>query len=147
VNSLFTIGFTQKGAKKFFDLLAASSVKKLIDVRLNNTGQLSGFAKKDDLSYFLKRICAIEYVHMPSLAPTADILSAYKKKTMSWEEYEKRFVDLIHVRKIERELTVTDAESSCLLCSEHKPHKCHRRLVAEYLNDQWGTRLTVKHLV
>jgi uncharacterized protein YeaO (DUF488 family) len=84
---------------------------------------------------------------MPNLAPTADILSAYKKKSLSWDEYAKRFLDLIHARKIERDLSATDAESSCLLCSEHKPHKCHRRLVAEYLNDQWGTRLTVKHLV
>jgi len=147
MNQLYTIGFTQKGAKKFFDLIESSSVKRLIDVRLNNTGQLSGFAKKDDLSYFLRRICSIDYVHMPNLAPTQDILAAYKKKAMTWEEYERRFVDLMHVRKVERELTISDAESSCLLCSEHKPHKCHRRLVAEYLNDHWGTKLTVKHLI
>jgi uncharacterized protein (DUF488 family) len=146
VISVYTIGFTQKSAESFFNLLKENSVKRLVDVRLNNTGQLSGFAKKDDLSYFLKSICSIDYIHLPLLAPTADILSAYQKKALSWEEYAKRFADLLHIRKIESSLNISELHSSCFLCSEHKPHKCHRRIVVEYLNAQWNSQLMVKHL-
>jgi hypothetical protein len=43
-------------------------VKRLLDVRLNNVSQLAGFAKRDDLAYFLQTICGIEYVHEQLLA-------------------------------------------------------------------------------
>ena len=80
---LFTIGFTRKSAAKFFEGLKKAGVRKLIDTRLNNTSQLSGFAKQDDLKYFLDQICGIEYSHDLSLAPTKDILDGYKKKQIS----------------------------------------------------------------
>jgi uncharacterized protein (DUF488 family) len=99
--------------------------------------QLAGFTKKDDLRYFTKAICNIEYVHLPELPPTADILDPYKKaKNGDWQLYERQFVDLMRSRHIEttsREIL----EGGCLLCSEEKPHHCHRRLVAEYLKEQW----------
>ena len=147
MKDLFTIGFTQKGAERFFELLMTAGVETVIDVRLNNTGQLSGFAKKDDLAYLLRTIVAIAYRPMPILAPTGDLLAAYQKRILPWEEYRRRFIDLMRARKIERELSPSDAQSSCLLCSEHQPHRCHRLLVAEYLNAHWRTQLTVKHLV
>jgi uncharacterized protein (DUF488 family) len=134
---IFTIGFTKKSAEAFFTRLQNAGVKRLVDVRLNNISQLAGFTKKDDLRYFLKAICDIEYVHLPELAPTAEILDAYKKqKNGGWELYEHRFLDLMRSRQIEN--TARDLlADGCLLCSEEKPLHCHRRLVAEYLKEHW----------
>lgn len=144
---VFTIGFTQKKADKFFGLIKSSNVERVIDVRLNNISQLSGFAKRDDLKYFLRVICDSDYVHVPDLAPTKDILDAYKKKVITWEEYEDKFLNLIAQRNVERSLDLSLLENGCLLCSEHKPHHCHRRLVVEYLNNALDINLDVKHLV
>ncbi len=134
---LYTIGFTKTTAEHFFDRLKKSGAKKLIDVRLNNVSQLSGFAKRDDLRYFSETICGIGYQHVPKLAPTKNILDDFKKKKGDWTECEMKFLDLMVDRKIE-ELNKEDMDGSCLLCSEDKPHHCHRRLVAEYLRDKWG---------
>ena len=142
---IFTIGFTKKSAEQFFDNLQTAGVKRVVDVRLNNVSQLSGFAKKNDLAYFLKQICGMEYTHLPSLAPTKDILDAYKKKRGSWATYERAFIDLMAARKIENEIEQETLEDACLLCSEDKPHYCHRRLVAEYLREYWGN-VEIKHL-
>jgi len=131
---LFTIGFTQKSAEKFFETLIKSGVKTLIDTRLNNVSQLAGFAKKNDLQYFLKQIGGIDYVHILDLAPTKDILDEYKKNKGDWGVYEKKFLNLISERAIEKKVTPELINHGCLLCSEAKPHNCHRRLVAEYLS-------------
>lgn len=143
---IFTIGFTQKNAETFFGFLRASNVSTLIDVRLNNISQLAGFAKRDDLKYFLKELCGIEYVHNPDLAPTKDILNSYKKGDISWEAYEDKFLNLMSRRHIERQIKPELLNHGCLLCSEHEPHFCHRRLVVEYLNKHSDFDLLVKHL-
>jgi len=143
---LFTIGFTKKTAEIFFGKLCDAGVKRVIDIRLNNVSQLAGFAKKDDLSYFLKTICAIEYVHVPELAPTQDILDGYKKHKGDWEVYEKKFMELMIKRAIENKLSRELFDNACLLCSEDKPHHCHRRLVAEYLQSKWGD-IEITHIL
>ena len=143
---LFTIGFTKKSAETFFTRLKDSGVKRLVDVRLNNVSQLAGFAKKDDLRYFTKAICNIEYVHLPQLAPTAEILNPYKKaKNGDWELYERQFLELIRARHIESTTPRELLDGACLLCSEEKPHHCHRRLVAEYLKDKWSD-VDIEHI-
>jgi|SRR5215469_3211945 len=134
---LFTIGFTKKSAETFFTRLKTADVKRLVDVRLNNVSQLAGFTKKDDLRYFAKAICNIEYVHMPALAPTQDMLDEYKKKRGDWRVYERRFLDLINSRRIEETTSREALDGACLLCSEETPDRCHRRLVAEYLKEKW----------
>ena len=141
-----TIGFTQTTAEGFFERLLKAKVRKVIDVRLHNTSQLAGFAKADDLSYFLRKIGGIQYVHQPLLAPTDAMLKAYKKEKGDWSAYERQFLSLMAERRIEERLQPESLDSACLLCSEAKPHHCHRRLVCEYLNDRWGSRLTVRHL-
>ncbi len=133
---IFTIGFTKTSAENFFWRLGQSGARKIIDVRLNNVSQLAGFAKRDDLKYFANTICGMEYQHVPKLAPTKDILDAYKKNKGSWEDYELKFLDLMAERKIEK-MHRSALDGACLLCSEDKPHHCHRRLVAEYLKDAW----------
>lgn len=142
---VFTIGFTKKDAAQFFELLRRSGAKRVVDVRLNNVSQLAGFAKKNDLSFFLKEICGMDYVHLPELAPTQDILDDYKKRKGDWPTYERRFLDLMSHRRIEERVPKEILAEGCLLCSEAQPHHCHRRLVAEYLNRTWGS-VDVLHL-
>lgn len=142
---LYTIGFTKTTAESFFSRLSKAGVKKVVDVRLNNISQLAGFAKKNDLQYFLKTICRIGYEHRPDLAPTQDILDAYKKHRGDWEIYEQRFLELMARRKIEDAIPRLAVDEACLLCSEDQPHHCHRRLVAEYLRKKWGD-LDIIHL-
>lgn len=140
---LYTIGFTKTSAERFFSALRTAGVKRVVDVRLNNTSQLSAFAKKDDLKFFLKEILGASYVHMPELAPTQDILDAYKKKKGEWTEYEQRFRQLMESRRVDETIQQSALHESCLLCSEHEPDFCHRRLVAEFLSERWGNVDTI----
>lgn len=133
---LFTIGFTKTSAQNFFNRMNDAGVKKVVDVRLNNVSQLAGFAKRDDLKYFSKELCNASYQHLPGLAPTKDILDDYKKNKGTWEDFESKFRQLMAERKIEN-TNKENLDGGCLLCSEDKPHNCHRRLVAEYLKEKW----------
>ncbi len=142
---LFTIGFTKKTAEAFFTKLSKAGVKRVIDIRLNNVSQLAGFAKRDDLRYFLKTICNIDYIYNPEFAPTKDIMEAYKKRKGDWSVYEKRFLALLAERKPEENISRELFDGGCLLCSEDKPDNCHRRLVAEYLSEKWGN-MEIVHL-
>lgn len=142
----YTIGFTQKSAESFFKNINDAEIKTLIDVRLNNVSQLAGFAKKNDLKYFLETLCNTSYIHMPDFAPTKAMLNAYKKKEISWHSYEDKFLNLISQRHVERIISPELIDNSCFLCSEHQPHLCHRRLVVDYLNEQLNLNLTIRHL-
>src|SRR5882762_6701513 len=102
---VFTIGFTKKTAKQFFDTLRLAGAKRVVDVRLNNVSQLAGFAKRDDLAFFLKEICGIDYVHVPDLAPTQEMLDEYKKLKGDWKTYEARFLDLMSKRRIQEAIS------------------------------------------
>jgi uncharacterized protein (DUF488 family) len=142
---IFTIGFTKKTAEIFFTRLRDAGVKRVVDVRLNNVSQLAGFAKKEDLRFFARAICAAEYVHAEDLAPTQEMLDTYKKKKGDWAEYEKEFVELIRGRRVEKSAKEEVVDRSCLLCSEETAEHCHRRLVAEYLQEKWPD-VTIEHL-
>lgn len=142
---LYTIGFAQKGAKQFFERLRGAGVVKLIDIRLKNVSQLAGFAKRDDLEYFLEVILGCAYEHRPHWAPTEDILEGFKKKRLDWAEYERRFQALLVKRLDGKNLRVEDLDRACLLCSEPTPEQCHRRLVAEYLKERLP-ELLIRHL-
>ncbi len=140
-----TIGFTRKSAQRFFELLRESGTRRIVDVRLSNGSQLAGFAKKGDLAWFARELCNIDYVHVPDLAPTKELLGEYRQGRISWETYADRFVDLMKSRRIESVLPREVVNNGCLLCSEDQPHHCHRRLVAEYLKEHWGD-LEIEHL-
>lgn len=142
---IYTIGFTKKNAEQFFGKLKQAGLTRIIDTRLNNVSQLAGFTKKDDLRFFAKEILGVDYVHIPSLAPTKDILDEYKKNGGNWSAYEKKFNELIGGRRIESTLDKGMLDGACLLCSEPTPHHCHRRLVAEYLRDNWR-EVEITHL-
>ena len=143
-----TVGFTRKSAGRFFDLIRESGARRVVDVRLNNVSQLAGFTKRDDLEFFLREICDVDYVHLPQLAPTKEMLDGYKREHRDWKRYEIEFLDLMERRKIESEIPEEVIAEGCLLCSEDKPHHCHRRLVAEYLSDHWGggVKYDIRHL-
>lgn len=143
---IYTIGFTRKTAEKFFGVLRERGIRRLLDVRLNNSSQLAGFSKQDDLRFFLHELCAASYLHEPLLAPTQEMLDAYKKQKGSWQEYEEDFLALMAERRIESHVDrALFGEPTVLLCSEHTAEHCHRRLVAEYLREKWGN-LRIIHL-
>ena len=136
---LYTIGFTRKSAAQFFGLLQQSGARRLVDVRLNNVSQLAGFAKREDLAYFLERICGMEYVPLPMLAPTRAMLDAYRKGHKDWETYAGQYLALLAAREVAAEPGLPELlADAVLLCSEANPDHCHRRLAAEYLARQWG---------
>jgi len=132
---LFTIGFTKKNAEKFFGLLKSNNVNKIVDTRINNTSQLSGFAKGADLKFFAKELIDINYQHNLDFAPTKELLSKYRKGDITWKEYEQEYLDLLDVRKVSKKIDVETLHKNCLLCSEHTAEKCHRRLLAEYFQE------------
>jgi len=135
---IYSIGFTQKSASEFFGTLKAHGIGRLLDVRLNNTSQLAGFAKQADLAYFLDEICSAIYEHEPLLAPTQQLLDAFKKHKGSWDVYEQSFLSLMRERKIESTIDRKSfAKRTVLLCSEPTAEHCHRRLVLEYLRQHW----------
>ena len=133
--TLYTIGFTKKNAKKFFGLLKNAGIKKLIDIRINNSSQLAGFAKGADLEFFMKEICNAEYVHITDLAPTKELLKDYQDKVIDWTGYTIIFNKLMQSRRIAERYRVEDLDQCCFLCTEDTPEKCHRRLVAEYIKN------------
>ena len=144
---LYTIGFTQKPAARFFGLLRDNGVERVVDIRLKPGGQLSGFAKKQDLVWFLERLNGADYLHLPILAPSAEIRDDYRKDH-DWERYVPRFEALMDERGVPDILDRAsfEAQASCLLCSEATPERCHRRLIAERLVRAWGD-VEVIHLV
>lgn len=142
---VFTIGFTKKNAEQFFGRLKQPGLVRLVDARLNNVSQLAGFTKKDDLRFFLRQIINIDYLHLPDLAPSQDILDDYKKNGGDWATYERKFLALMEKRRVEDKVSKDIINGGCLLCSEPTPEHCHRRLVAEYLRSRWGD-LEIVHL-
>jgi uncharacterized protein (DUF488 family) len=141
-----TIGFTKTTAEDFFSRLTRAGVRKIVDVRLHNSSQLAGFAKAEDLAYFLTKIGKIDYVHQPLLAPTEEILTAYRKDKRDWRGFSTRFRAVIAERKIEERFKPQDFAGACLLCAEATADHCHRQVICDYLNEKWGGRLKVAHL-
>lgn len=142
---IYTIGFTQKSAERFFGLLRAAGIRRLVDVRLNNASQLAAFAKQDDLRYFLRELCRAEYLHLPNFAPTKELLKKYKGKSLDWPGYEREYARILAERQPERAFDASFFSTpTVLLCSEAGPERCHRRLAAEYLARLFG--LGVAHL-
>ena len=142
---IFTIGYTGKNARQFFTILKEAGIRKVIDIRLYNTSQLAGFTKRQDIKYFLQTIVGAEYIHLPIMAPTKQLLNNYKNGLINWPQYETQFNAIITQRQIEKHLVPQDMDMSCFLCSEAKADNCHRRLVAEYLAEHWQS-ISIHHL-
>jgi uncharacterized protein (DUF488 family) len=143
---IYSIGFTKKGAGEFFGALKAAGIERLLDVRLNNTSQLAGFAKQSDLKYFLEEICGAAYEREPLLAPTQEILDAFKKQKGSWETYTEAYLALIRSRRVESAISQERFKKrTVLLCSEASAEHCHRRLALEYLQQHWND-VVIHHL-
>ena len=143
---VYSIGFTKKTAAEFFTALRQAEIRRLLDVRLRNSSQLAGFSKQDDLAFFLKELCGAGYLHEPLLTPTPDLLDGYRKKHISWQEYEPRFLSLLIERAVEKKIDRNLFQTpTVLLCSEATACRCHRRLILEYLREKWGG-LDIVHL-
>jgi len=146
--NVYTIGFSGKSAEQFFSLLGQHNVQRVLDVRLWNRSQLAGFTKARDLQFFLRTILDADYVHLPILAPTKELLDGYKKKQVSWADYELAYVKILAERNAQAMLAPELFTDACLLCSEATAQQCHRRLGAEYLQSKWGifNQLNIIHL-
>lgn len=146
--TIYTIGFTKKSAKQFFDLIKQNNIDIVVDIRLNNKSQLAGFTKGNDLQYFLWELCRCEYKHCLEYAPTKDILDDYKKKRITWDEYEERYTALMNSRADYRNFTneFNSFHNICLLCSEPTPEHCHRRLIAEMIANSATPQIQIKHI-
>ena len=145
-SKIYTIGFTQKSAERFFSLLRQHGVQRLVDTRLINTGQLAGCSKRDDLEYFCKEIANISYFHWEESAPEDAALKAFKGKKITWESYAQEYLATMRKRRIEQASTSILGDAACLLCSEAKPHHCHRSLLAKYLTEKGQVQYRVVHL-
>lgn len=136
---IYTIGFTKKSAREFFSTLKENAIERLIDVRISNASQLAGYAKREDLEFFLGDLLGADYLHEPMLAPTKELLKAYRGKTIDWPTYAQEFLELLASRRVEDQLNPeVFSRRTVLLCSEPTQEKCHRRLVVQYLNSKWG---------
>lgn len=144
--TIFTIGFTGSSAEHFFERLKEAGVKKVIDTRLWASSQLAGFAKKKDLPYFIKELAGAGYEYREDLAPTSDILKAYKDNRISWEDYEVQYIELINHRNLANVLSPDEVDEACFLCACKTEHHCHRRLLAEFLQKEWGQPVKIIHL-
>lgn len=147
---LYTIGFGKKSAEDFFTIIRNNHVKHVIDVRLSNTTAMAFYTMRRDFPFLLKEICQCDVIYMPQWAPTKNILENYKAKEsdpnkISWEEYEREFINIMNKRHIENSIQLESLNGSCLLCSEPTPEHCHRRLLAEYFQSIYP-ELTIKHL-
>lgn len=136
---IFTIGFTKTPAAEFFGKLKKAGIRRLLDVRLNNTSQLAAYANRDDLKYFVRAICDATFEHEPLLAPTEDMLDAFKKRKGRWQVYDAHFMALMAERQIDVKLERDwfEATLTALLCREHTAEHCHRRLIITYLQEKW----------
>lgn len=141
-----TIGFTQRSAEDFFGSLRRAGIRRLVDVRRNNTSQLAAFAKRDDLAFFLRELVGADYVEAPLLAPTAELVEAYRKHRIAWPAFAAEYRRQLDERAVHRRLDrALFDEPVVLLCSEHSPERCHRRLAVEHLAEHWGD-VTAVHL-
>lgn len=143
---IYTIGFTRKTAEQFFGSLRGAGIRLLLDVRLRNSSQLAGFTRAADLPFFLREICQAAYRHEPLLAPTDELLDAYRGGKLPWPDYVPRYRELLAERQVEQRLDRAElAGGTVLLCSEPTADRCHRRLALEYLQEHWGD-LEILHL-
>ena len=135
--NLYTIGFTGKSAEQFFTLVSETKASRLIDIRINRTSQLAGFAKEQDLKFFIPQLTNMEYVVREELAPTKDLLASYRRQDIAWEQFAERYEQLLRERLLQNALSLEDFSNSILLCSEKEPEKCHRTLLANILIEQF----------
>jgi len=141
---IYTIGFAKKNLREFIKRIQSAGVKKVLDIRLNNTSQLAGYSKKDDLEYVLELV-NIQYQHIPALAPAEELMKAFKSKEIGWEQYVQTYSRSLEENDPIGLVKVRQGEKICLLCSEDTPKYCHRRLLAEYLGKHIEG-LVVQHL-
>jgi len=136
-SNLYTIGFTGKSAQRFFTLLGDSNAARLIDIRINRTSQLAGFAKEQDLNFLIPQLTSMEYVVREDLAPTKDLLASYRKKEISWNQFAENYECLLRDRARHNSLSREYFSNSVLLCSENEPEQCHRTLLANVLSERF----------
>ena len=143
---IYTMGFTGKTAREFFEKLQETDAKYLLDIRIHNNSQLAGFTKKGNIEYFIERLTSLIYQKLPLFAPSEEMFKQYRKDG-DWSTYEQKYLQLMKDRKVAQETDKTLFENGVvLLCSEPTPEKCHRRLAAEFLRDEVFKEAFISHI-
>jgi uncharacterized protein (DUF488 family) len=145
---IYTLGFIKKTAEEFFTLIKENKIELLLDIRTNKQTQLPGLTKGRDLEFFLNEICHCQYVYEPLFTPTKQLVEDYLEGKVTWSEYEEIFNETMEERKIEQifQEKYMHFNRICLLCNEQDPRNCHRRLVAERLQDKLQSEVEIIHI-
>ncbi|MBR5625489.1 MAG: DUF488 family protein, partial [Alphaproteobacteria bacterium] len=73
------------------------------------------------------------YEYHPEFAPTFEMLTSFKDKQMAWSDAEPIYRETIADRRPLANVSPSDLDRICLLCTEKTADMCHRRLAAEYI--------------
>jgi len=143
---LLTIGTSKKPLRRFIELLRGAGADAVIDTRRNNTSQLAGYSKREDLDFLLTEAFRIGYEHRPELAPSEPLLAAYLKDR-DWDRYSMAFLDEMDAGSMKEVLggLLDRYGRPCLLCACDSERTCHRRLLAEAMAEE-RPGLEVLHL-
>ena len=131
---LYTIGYSEKTAQEFFELLKLNHIDCLVDIRIYPDHEGAMYASKRDLPYLLKELAGCDYTYMGSLAPTPKLLEDVHKDN-DHDKYARGFAKIMAEGKIPHSLDreFFEKQTCCLLCFEATAEFCHRRLVAEQM--------------
>jgi len=141
----FTIGYEGRDIDEFIDYLLEYNIQRIIDVREVPLSRKAGFSK----TVLKKRLSenGIDYIHFKELgSPSYLRKKLYQDKDFNYffKEYEK------HLESCKDELKkvyeVIGERLSCLLCFEKNHSKCHRRSVADHVNQVNGNSFKVEHI-
>ena len=144
--NLYTIGFTGKSARDFFESLREVEARYLLDVRLRNDSQLASFTKKGNIESLTQELTSLTYRELPILAPKEEMFKQYRTDK-DWARYEQKYIQFLRERDVTSEIDRSHFDGGAvLLCSEPKPERCHRRLAAEYLRDELFEEACIIHI-
>ena len=142
MNKFFTIGYGGKTPTEFANLLQASGVELVVDVRLKpHRAHLGSFVKAKTPDKGIEKILAsvgIGYLSLPELG----------NPYLSENDWKEKYTKLLEAEGTERteRLRAIEERAFCLLCAEKDFKNCHRLQVAEYLLNSGTEFLEVVHL-
>jgi uncharacterized protein (DUF488 family) len=138
----FTIGYEQTPAKSVLDELEQAGVKLLVDVRAVASSRRPGFSKSQLAAGLDER--SISYVHLRGLGtPKEGRLAA---RAGQYETLQKIYAKHLKTAQAKEELDelsalVKKSGPVCILCYERDHQHCHRRWIAEIIEERDGVKI------
>ena len=139
---LFTIGYEQTPAKAVLDELENAGVKLLVDVRAVAASRRPGFSKNQLAAGLDER--GISYLHLRGLGTPKDGRDA--ARSGKFDTLHKIYAAHLKTPQAKEELDelaslVLKAGPVCILCYERDHQHCHRKWVAEIIEDRDGVKI------